>query len=208
MRAPEVMTANFYGTELYGVRVGAYVLVALKPIVEAMGLEFGLLNIAACDAICVLREGIAVMAIPSGGGLQESTGLKLDLLPGWLFTISTARVKDEATREKITLFRRECFSVLSEHFLGKRKMRGNGPDAYERWSYKLAVEARMLAGPRAGVQMWVMRGLPVPPALQEVFDQLTLFNKKPDTPDAPNTSASRSELLRIGKPVEDPKAGE
>lgn len=206
MRAPEVMTANFYGAELYGVRVGDKVAIALKPIVEAIGLAWQA-QLARLKRDPVLSEGITVMVIPSEGGPQETVGLRLDLIPGWLFTISTRRVSDHTIREKITLFRRECFSVLSEHFLGKRKVRGNGPDAYERWSYKLAVEARMLAGPRAGVQMWVMRGLPVPPALQEVFDQLTLFDKKPA---APNTSASRNELLRIGKPVDDndPKSRE
>lgn len=41
--------------------------------------------------------------------------LPLDLLPGWLFGISAARVKPEL-QEKILRYRRECFRVLWDAF--------------------------------------------------------------------------------------------
>lgn len=40
----------------------------------------------------VLAEGILVMGMPSPGGMQETTCLRLDLVHGWLFTIDESRV--------------------------------------------------------------------------------------------------------------------
>ncbi len=42
--------------------------------------------------------------------------LPLDLLAGWLFGITTSRIKDDTLRQKITTYRRECYRVLWDTF--------------------------------------------------------------------------------------------
>ncbi len=42
--------------------------------------------------------------------------LPLEYLPGWLFGISTSRVKNDVHRHKIIHYRRECFRALSAAF--------------------------------------------------------------------------------------------
>src|SRR5204862_4295207 len=51
----------------------------------------------------------------SEGGPQQMVCLPLDLLPGWLFGVATARVKTEL-KAKITRYRRECFRRLWDAF--------------------------------------------------------------------------------------------
>ena len=50
------------------------------------------------------------------GGIQETLCLPLDLLPGWLFGITTGKITDPALKEKITRYRRECYRRLWEAF--------------------------------------------------------------------------------------------
>lgn len=60
------------------------------------------------------------MATPFGrGGDQQAVCLKMDLVNGWLFTIDSSRIKDEAVREKVLLYQRECYGVLHKHFYGR-----------------------------------------------------------------------------------------
>jgi hypothetical protein len=55
------------------------------------------------------------MTAPSVGGDQKTLALRLDMLNGWLFGISAARVKPEL-RETLICYQRECFDVLARHF--------------------------------------------------------------------------------------------
>jgi hypothetical protein len=75
----KIMTVPFYGTEMIGFQLGSIVVVALKPIVEGMGLDWsGQLKRIKRDPI--LLEGMVVMSIPFGrGGPQEQVCLRLDL---------------------------------------------------------------------------------------------------------------------------------
>lgn len=52
---------------------------------------------------------------PLRGGSQEMICLPLELIPGWLFGVSSARVKPEL-QGKIIRYQRECFRVLWQTF--------------------------------------------------------------------------------------------
>ena len=65
-------------------------------------------------------KGVVITTTPSladgrGGGPQEFLCLPLDLIPGWLFGIQPARVKEEI-RDKLIRYRRECIHVLWDAF--------------------------------------------------------------------------------------------
>src|ERR1700752_1041506 len=138
-----IMTVNLHGTALYGSKLGDIVYVALKPMVEAMGLAWqSQLQRVKRDPI--LREGVTVMVIPTPRGPQNSVGLRLDLVSGWLFTISSMRIKSGEIRERIQLFQRECYDVLSQHFLGRHIQPKQQSNSYERSSVRMVNEARLI----------------------------------------------------------------
>jgi len=111
-----LVKVTFYGDQLYAIRNDDdSVLVALKPIVEGMGLGWeSQHNRVKRDPI--LSQGIVMMNIPSRGGDQESICLPLNMIPGWLMGVDANRV-NETIREKVIKYQRECYDVLAAHFL-------------------------------------------------------------------------------------------
>lgn len=133
----------------------------------------------------ILSEGIAMMATPFGrGGDQEAVCLKMDLVNGWLFTIDSSRIKDDAVREKVIVYQRECYGVLAKHFLGRsagvsaEKSGDIVDDPHENESVKLRMvnESRQVFGTQAAAQLWFRLGLPVVPAMQHDPRQLSFID--------------------------------
>ena len=88
--------------------------VAMKPIVEGMGLEWNKqLELIKRDA--VLSEGMTITGIPSDGGMQSMVCLPFDYLNGWLFKVPANRYKGER-REKLIKYQKECYQALSGYF--------------------------------------------------------------------------------------------
>ena len=81
----------------------------MKPIVEGMGLNWDSQN----DKLKanISRWGIAMIAIPSSGGKQETVCMPLKKLLGWLMSIQPSRVK-AGIREKVLAYQNECDDVL------------------------------------------------------------------------------------------------
>jgi len=166
----EIVTVNFRGDQLYGFKQDDGVFLALKPMVEAMGLDWsGQLQRIKRDPI--LSEGVVIMPTPFGRGAgQECVCLNVELIQGWLFTIDTLRIKDEAVRQKVILYQRECYAVLHAHFTGKstgRKQVDGEPDEVlsigER--LRLVTETRQSFDTYAAREMWFKQGLPVVPSM-------------------------------------------
>jgi hypothetical protein len=115
----DVRSVDFYGDQVTGAVVASgTIYVPLRPICEYLGLSWGSQRnrIARDDVLHDQIRGVFITNTPgAGGGTQEMLCLPLDLLPGFLFGVSTARIKPEL-REKITRYRRECFRRLWEAF--------------------------------------------------------------------------------------------
>lgn len=171
----EVVTVNFRGTEIYGLKSGELVYVALKPIVEAIGLSWGSqYNRVKRDPI--LSKGVFILKMPFGeGGPQDYVCLNLKRLNGWLFTINSNQIKDAGVRERVLVFQEECYDVLYDHFFGSHMpdVRESAREA-ESLSLRLVSEARQIWGDRVAAQVWEKRGLTKVPAMDEVFWQLSL----------------------------------
>ncbi len=56
-----------------------------------------------------------LLKVQTPGGVQDVFCIPLDKLNGWLFTINPNKTKPEV-REKLILYKKECFRVLYEHF--------------------------------------------------------------------------------------------
>lgn len=178
----DIVTVNFRGDTLYGFRADDGVFIALKPIVEGMGMSWGSqYNRVMRDPI--LSEAVSVMKMPFGaGGGQEAVCLKEDLIQGFLFTIDSARIKNDEVRERVILYQRECYGVLHDHFRGKARGRNapeveGEPDDKPLMSERLrqVTEARQTFGTDAARELWFQNGLPITPAMLKESSQGDLF---------------------------------
>lgn len=110
-------TVDFYGDRLpAGQLADGTVLVPLRPICEALGLDWSS-QAKRLNRDEVLHAARTVVIMTTVQGDREMLALPLDLLPGWLFGVTAARVKPELAA-RITLYRRECFRVLWDAFKG------------------------------------------------------------------------------------------
>jgi hypothetical protein len=171
----QLVTVNFYGTEIIGFRSGKFAMVAIKPIVVGMGLDWSS-QYQRVRRDPILREGMVMMTIPFGpGGPQAMACLELELLHGWLFRIDSTRIKDPAVRTRVQTFQRECYRVLHTHFSEQREKLVREANEEESLSLRLVTEARHIWGDRTAAQLWEKRGLPKVPAMDEVHPQGDLF---------------------------------
>lgn len=170
----KIMVVSFYGTEMYAFQLGSVVVVALKPIVQGMGLDWsGQLKRVKRDPI--LSEGMVMMSIPRGHGEpQEQVCLRLDLIHGWLFTIDTSRIKEDLL-ERVLLYKRECYDVLFRHFSGERGKLVREANENTVLNLQMVRETRHIWGQRAAAQLWYELGLPKVSAMGEIFRQGELF---------------------------------
>lgn len=171
----KIMTMNYRGTEIYGFEMGGIIFVALKPIVEGMGLNWEPQR-QRVQRDPVLSKGTSMMKVPFGrGGPQEMVCLTLELVHGWLFTIDTSRIKVDDIRQKVIAFQEECYSVLYRHFSGDRDRKAREANESESLSLRLVTEARHVWGDRVAADLWEKRGLPMVKSMDEVFRQRDLF---------------------------------
>ena len=114
---------EFYGQSLITARSDEGVeYVAMKPLVENLGLDWeGQRKRIIRDE--VLKGGMVIMEAPTGkhgnGGIQQMVFLPVELLNGWLFGIETSRLQDPAVKEKIIVYKKECFKVLHNYWSNK-----------------------------------------------------------------------------------------
>jgi P22_AR N-terminal domain len=109
-----IQTVPFHGLSLSAVMVNGAPFVAIRPICEALGLDWSSQR-KRINRDPELKQGAVVMTTPSTGGTQKTVCLPLDRLNGWLFGVDVARVREEL-RERLNWYRRECFEVLARHF--------------------------------------------------------------------------------------------
>ena len=68
-----------------------------------------------------------LLSVQTPGGVQKVFCIPLDKLNGWLFTINPNKTKPEV-REKLIIYKKECFEVLHNHFM--KKISHNGKDVH------------------------------------------------------------------------------
>lgn len=174
-----IVTVGFRQDTLFAVERDDGVFVAVKPITEALGMDWkSQLQRIKDDPI--LSEGMATITIPSLGGAQETTCLKLSLINFWLAKIDSRRVKNEETRHNVLTYQRECADVLHAHFYGQRQAKPTlieeEPQENEGVKLRHVTECRHTFGHQAAAQLWFRLGLPVVPAMMHDPRQITLFD--------------------------------
>lgn len=119
MSSTSLVSVDFHGTSLIIFDHNGDPHVAIKPIAEALGLDWeGQRQRIQRDEI--LSEGVFIIKVqmPDDDQQREVTALKLSMLNGWLFGIDHNRVKPEI-RESILTYKRECYDALYKHWSGQ-----------------------------------------------------------------------------------------
>jgi len=109
---------DFYGDAIPVAQTpdgGLYV--ALRPITDFLGLDFSAQRRRVLRDEVIAPRARPVLITAADGRQREQLCIPLDLLPGWLFGVTTARVRPELV-EKINRYRADCFRVLWETFKG------------------------------------------------------------------------------------------
>lgn len=160
----------FHDHGLPTIRQGDQVEVVMRPLVEAIGLSWNG-QFERLKRHPVLSHSVRVTRTDGTGGERETVVLDLKMLPGYLATIQSERIKEPEIRERVILFQREAFEVLFQHFFG-----GRGPVGRQALTANAAEAIRLLEAikrenlPSARGVLYSMlgqvldaRGLPCPP---------------------------------------------
>lgn len=119
--ANRITPVKFHGATLITIDINGVAHVALRPICEAIGLDWQAQH-ARIMRHPVLAASVSVTKTDAQRGNHtlkaETLVLPLDKLNGWLFGVNAARVRPEL-RDKLIQFQRECFDVLHQHFVQK-----------------------------------------------------------------------------------------
>lgn len=90
----EAFTVDFHDHTLYTTKVGDVVYVAMKPIVEGMGLDWGTQRRKIADS--TERYGTIYMPLQTAGGIQKMLCIPMENLNKWYFSINPQRTKPSA----------------------------------------------------------------------------------------------------------------
>jgi hypothetical protein len=171
----KIVTVDFRSDTLVAVERDDGVFVALRPICEAVGVDWSA-QLKRVKGDPVLAEAVAVIATPFGRHGQEETCLRLEFVNGWLMGIDSRRVR-EVARQRLIEYQRECHRVLFSHFYGKATgsvPQLDEPEESESVRLRMVTEARQTFGVRAGAELWFKLGLPIVPAMLHDPRQMTI----------------------------------
>jgi len=110
-----VTKVPFYGNELIVVEKNGQQMVAMKPIVEALGLDWGKQQELIKRDPVLSSTATVTGVVAKDGKVREMICLPLEFLNGWLFKVPASRYTGEK-REIIGKYQRECYKVLSQYF--------------------------------------------------------------------------------------------
>jgi hypothetical protein len=110
-RGKALAPVDFHGQELVVVDVDGEPYVAMRPIVEGMGLDWKAQHRKLTDDVA--RWGVVIMTMfQSGDGKErEMMAAPLRKLAGWLMTLQPGRMKPEVA-ERVRLYQAECDDAL------------------------------------------------------------------------------------------------
>ena len=174
----KLITVDFHDDTLFALDTPEGVFVAVSPICQRLGIDPQKQRKRIAEDP-ILSEGVCQAVYPSAGGGQETAGLRLDLIHGWLFTINEKLIRDDDARARVLTYKRECYGVLFQHFYGSRAQAQPLAPAPVREEpvpvrRQLVTEARQTFGARAAGSLWFALGLPIVPEMREPSRQMTL----------------------------------
>lgn len=114
MMMNETQTYNFHGQDLLLMDDNGEAVIAMRPVVEGMGMDWKSQSRKLNKQSKKFRCGH--MTTPSAGGPQKMLCMPLKKLNLWLASINPNKIKDEAVREKVELYQEECADALYKYW--------------------------------------------------------------------------------------------
>ncbi len=111
------VTVEFYGDQIACIQEQGNIFVAMKLIVERMGLDWSRqLKTIKSDPVLGPTVG-ELSTVGRDGKARNMTCLPLHYLNGWLFKIDAALYADDDPRREIIIrYQRECYQVLHDYW--------------------------------------------------------------------------------------------
>lgn len=106
-------TLSFHGSDLITLKVEDVIYTAVKPIVEAIGLDWGGQQQKLSKSGD--KFGCRDISMPTNGGLQKMICMPIKKLNGWLFSINPEKVRPDL-KEKVICYQEECFEALYNYW--------------------------------------------------------------------------------------------
>lgn len=116
----KILKVPFCGTHLQAIEHNNKLYVAMRPICQNIGLQWS----AQYNRIMrdeVLNSCVFIMKTQLNDDTQKRdiVYLPLSMINGWLFGITTKKIKPEL-KEKLITYKRECYDVLYNHWNNER----------------------------------------------------------------------------------------
>lgn len=109
----------FCNTTIQAVEHNGELYVSMRPICKNIGLQWGSqYNRIMRDE--VMKTAVFIMKTTASDGKKyEYVFLPLSMLNGWLFGVSTKKIKPEL-KDKLIKYKRECYNVLYQYWTKER----------------------------------------------------------------------------------------
>lgn len=112
----QIQTIKFHEDNLLAVEHNGQHYIAMKPIVESMGLQWHA-QFERLKRNSILNSTIRMIrTVAEDGKSREMLMLDIDYLNGWLFGIEANRIKKEDVKQKVNQYQKECYKVLNDYF--------------------------------------------------------------------------------------------
>jgi len=137
IKVGEPTQIEFYGDYLTAIFDGETVWVAVKPIIENLGLAWQPQHRKIIEDV-VLSQVITEKVITSQGKDGKTYNVKMLCLPleyinGLLFKINPNKIPNPQVREKVIRYQKECYKALYEYFIADRVKRAYSFEEFARW---------------------------------------------------------------------------
>lgn len=149
---PAVRVFEFYGDRLPTFEAKGRPVIALRSLVEILGLSWGSqYNRAVADPVIATSVFVTKTQMAGDTQAREVTALPVELVPLFLAKISVKRVRPEL-RDKLVRYQTECGKALYDYWFGGVAVRGDREGVVT----DLSPEARKIIG---GIVKAVLPGL-------------------------------------------------
>ncbi|MFP1868691.1 phage antirepressor N-terminal domain-containing protein [Lonsdalea quercina] len=113
IEAVNTTAVQFHGQQIITAMVAGVAYVAMKPVVENIGINWKGQYIKLINQMD--KFGCGDISIPTNGGIQKMLCIPLRKLNGWLFSINPAKVRADI-RDKLIQYQEECFTALHDYW--------------------------------------------------------------------------------------------
>lgn len=131
----EALTAEFLGKEVTLVDNNGVAYVAMREIVEGIGLNWASQSVKLNQNS--RKFGCCDIATPTNGGIQSMLCMPIKKLNGWLFSINPNKVRADL-KERLENYQEECFLALWDYWTEGIARRDEVKHKKEAWQAKMA----------------------------------------------------------------------